>query len=56
MDQLSSTGSSEALLSQRKNSELAATATPLPSCSSELLSQALNESSVMTSSSYNVSK
>ena len=56
MDQLSSTGSSEALLSQRKNSELAATATPLPSCSSELLSQVLNESSETTSSSYNVSK
>ena len=54
--QLSSPVSSGALLSQRKKSKLAVTATPFPRSSTELLSQALNDSSVMISSSYKLSK
>ena len=54
--QLSSPGSSGALLSQRKKSKLAVTAMPFPRSSTELLSQALNDSSVMISSSYKLSK
>ena len=56
LDQLSSQGSSGALLSQRKNSEAALTVTSLPGSSSELFSQVLKESSVIISSSYNLSK
>ena len=54
--QLSASGSLAALLSRRKKSELAAIAKLLPCSSSTLLSQAMNDSSVMISSSYKLSK